>query len=144
MTVVIEHQKERLVEQVSHLEMIAQVVGLSWRSDQFLEDIKQVHTYYGVCDVGFIALSVVLDEAELVNIAVLPDFQGKGVAKELWQYALTVFADKQIQTCYLEVRESNVRAQKFYEKQGFKRVGARKNYYRDPIEHALLYKWEKQ
>ena len=41
-------------------------------------------------------------------------------------------------SAYLEVRESNMPAQKLYEKHGFVKTGERKNYYKNPIENAIL------
>lgn len=138
------HDKQQLVDKVQQLEVIAQSVGLSWTAQQFADDLLTDHTYYGVCAAGFVAVSFVLDEAELVNIAVLPAYQGTGVAQTLWESVLAFFDEKHIRTCFLEVRESNQRAQRFYEKQGFSRVGYRKHYYHNPREGAVLYKWEKQ
>lgn len=88
--------------------------------------------------VGFLNGSYVLDEAELLNIAVSEKFRKSGIAGML----VTAFEDELrklgVKTVYLEVRESNAPARKLYEKHGFTQNGLRKNYYRSPAENAVL------
>lgn len=82
----------------------------------------------------------VLDEAELLTIGVRPDDQGKGYGRAMLNHMLTRMQNDNCTRCYLEVRESNVRAIRLYESSDFARVGLRKNYYRtaDGREHAVL------
>lgn len=88
--------------------------------------------------VGFLNGSYVLDEAELLNIAVLEKSRKSGIAGML----VTAFEDElrklNVKTVYLEVREGNAPARKLYEKNGFKQNGLRKNYYSSPLENAVL------
>lgn len=88
--------------------------------------------------VGFLNGSYVLDEAELLNIAVSEKSRKSGIAGML----VTAFEDELrklgVKTVYLEVRESNTPARKLYEKHGFKQNGLRKNYYSSPAENAVL------
>lgn len=77
----------------------------------------------------FIAMQV-LDEVHLLNIAVSPMYQGQGLARELLG-ALSHWCrhTARAQWLWLEVRESNLRARRIYERHGFTQVGARKRYY---------------
>lgn len=88
--------------------------------------------------VGFLNGSYVMDEAELLNIAVCPQKRRLGIARML----IRTFEEELLQlgavAIYLEVRESNIPAQVLYKKCGFERNGLRKNYYRDPSENAIL------
>lgn len=82
--------------------------------------------------VAFTICHCVLDEATLFNIAVDPQFQGKGYGKRLLQALILQLQQNNIQTLWLEVRESNLTAQKLYESLGFNQVTIRKNYYPTP------------
>lgn len=81
--------------------------------------------------IGFAICQIVLDEATLFNIAVEPAMQGKGLGKLLLNELIIQLKEKNIQTLWLEVRESNP-ARWLYEKQGFNEVDIRKNYYPMP------------
>ena len=79
--------------------------------------------------VGFAICNVVLDEAMLFNIAVDPAEQGKGYGKTLLQGLITELSQKDVITLWLEVRESNIKAQQLYTQLGFNEVAVRKHYY---------------
>jgi len=89
---------------------------------------------------GFIVYSSVLDEGEILNIAVHPDYQGQGVARALLETALKDLRLNGVARCQLEVRVSNKAARSLYESLGFELDGVRKNYYPADIgrEDALL------
>lgn len=81
--------------------------------------------------IGFAICQIVLDEATLFNIAVELSMQGKGLGELLLNELMIQLKEKNIQTLWLEVRESNP-ARWLYEKQGFNEVDIRKNYYPMP------------
>ena len=89
---------------------------------------------------GFLIYSRVLDEANIDNVAVLPQHQGQGIGRTLVQAALRAMPQKGIQRCLLEVRESNVAARALYENNGFIVDGVRPRYYKTEQgrEDALL------
>ena len=82
--------------------------------------------------VAFAICQTVLDEATLFNIAVAPEFQGKGYGKRLLSALILQLQQQGIQTLWLEVRESNHTAQQLYTQLGFNEVTIRKNYYPTP------------
>lgn len=86
---------------------------------------------------GYAVLSAVLDEGNLDNIAVAPDYRRQGVADALLS-ALIGFGREHLSVLMLEVRASNAPAIALYEKHGFTPVGRRKNYYGAPKEDAIL------
>ena len=86
---------------------------------------------------GYAVLSVLLDEGNLDNIAVAPDYRRRGVADALLG-AVTGFGRAHLAALLLEVRASNAPAIALYEKHGFAAVGRRKNYYEAPKEDAIL------
>ena len=81
--------------------------------------------------IGFAICQIVLDEATLFDIAILPSHQGNGLGKLLLNELIAQLKEKAVQTLWLEVRESNP-ARFLYEKIGFNEVDIRKNYYPKP------------
>lgn len=75
------------------------------------------------------------DEAEILNLAVDPTVRRKGVARAL----IERLRSETEAAIYLEVRASNLGAQAFYERMGFRKKGERKAYYHRPVENALVY-----
>ncbi|HEM3473157.1 ribosomal protein S18-alanine N-acetyltransferase [Streptococcus suis] len=94
--------------------------------------------YEGQELVGFLAVQTVLDEMEILQIAVKTDFQRLGIASQLMAAVMDWDGD-----IFLEVRESNSAAQALYTRQHFTKIGKRKDYYRNPVEDAVLMKRER-
>ncbi|MCL2320684.1 MAG: ribosomal protein S18-alanine N-acetyltransferase [Oscillospiraceae bacterium] len=88
--------------------------------------------------VGFIGMWAIVNEGEITNIAVLPEYQNKGVGAKLLKKLIKLSQDKKLENLYLEVRFSNLSAQSLYRKFGFKTYGLRKCYYSDNKENAIL------
>ena len=87
--------------------------------------------------VGYIGLFVSIDAVDILNVATRPDYRRGGVATALLNHIINIY-EKEMSFLTLEVRPSNTAAIKLYESFGFERVGERKDYYRDPLENALL------
>ncbi len=87
---------------------------------------------------GYVWARFVLDEGDIGNVAVAPDFRRRGVGAALLRALLEEAARRQAAVVQLEVRESNLAARRLYEKNGFETVGKRKNYYEKPAEDAIL------
>ncbi|GAB1256348.1 ribosomal protein S18-alanine N-acetyltransferase [Aurantivibrio plasticivorans] len=90
---------------------------------------------------AYAILSVAGGEAELLNIAVASQTQGQGLARGLLDELVATIVG-QADSVFLEVRESNLRAQNLYEHYGFNQVGVRPNYYPGPNggrEDAWIY-----
>ena len=88
--------------------------------------------------VGYIGSQTVLDESDMMNVAVHPDFRRRGIAEALVMALWNRLKDKGSCKLTLEVRLSNEPAKTLYEKLGFVQVGCRRNYYRNPKEDALI------
>jgi ribosomal-protein-alanine N-acetyltransferase len=83
----------------------------------------------GTSIIGYFVAMKGVDEVHLLNITVAPDHQGQGWSRVMLD-ALAIWSRGQgAQWLWLEVRESNERAQRIYEHYGFRRVGDRKGYY---------------
>lgn len=87
---------------------------------------------------GFIIYSAVLDEADILEIAVTPEKRRHKIATELLNYFLDLCRDQNISSVFLEVRSKNLPAISLYAKCGFTPISERKNYYHYPPDDALI------
>lgn len=87
---------------------------------------------------GYLVLSSVLDEGNIDNVAVAPEYRRRGVADALVADAVRRAKEAELAFLTLEVRASNDPAIRLYEKHGFREVGRRRNYYEKPREDAML------
>ena len=88
--------------------------------------------------IGYAVAWYVADEAEIANIAVAPAMRQRGVGTQLLDRILEAAATLGARTVFLEVRESNLAAQRLYASRAFAVAGRRKLYYRRPDEDALI------
>lgn len=92
--------------------------------------------------VGYVGSQSVMEQADMMNIAVNPDYRRQGIAESLIERLVAELKDKQVSSLTLEVRASNAPAIALYRKLGFIQVGKRSNYYRNPREDALILRKE--
>jgi len=88
--------------------------------------------------IGYLAYRVVVDEMHIVLIAVHPIWRRRGIARQLLEQAMAQARQASCCKATLEVRVSNVAAQRLYFQLGFAPVGTRPRYYRRPAEDALI------
>ena len=88
--------------------------------------------------VGYIINSRYVDAWHVMNVAVHPEHQRRGVAKSLLERLFAVTRDDERRGYTLEVRVSNEGAIKLYEQLGFSSRGVRRGYYTDNREDALI------
>jgi ribosomal-protein-alanine acetyltransferase len=87
---------------------------------------------------GLAVVAQLIDECELCNLVVLPEYVSKRVGYSLLQACVEVAQRFKIPRILLEVRQSNNRAIEFYKKNGFRITSERKNYYLNPNENAWV------
>jgi ribosomal-protein-alanine N-acetyltransferase len=88
--------------------------------------------------VGYIVFWHIREDVQVNNIAVHPDFRGKGIAEALMRHVIGRVRESGATFMTLEVRPSNTAAVMLYKKLGFEILGTRKNYYTNPNEDAYL------
>ena len=88
--------------------------------------------------VGYVVALEAADEGEILNLAVAPAGRRNGLGRALVQHILEALTARGVRHVYLEVRESNAPARALYVAHGFKEVGRRKEYYRRPVEDAIV------
>jgi ribosomal-protein-alanine N-acetyltransferase len=87
---------------------------------------------------GLVVFRMVRDEAEILNLAVDSRQRRQGIGSRLVEEAIEACKAAGVKRIFLEVRESNDRARKFYSRMGFTEDGRRRQYYRQPVEDALV------
>ena len=114
-----------------------------WSEKALAEELSNSNAVFRVALIdgevaGYVGMLHVLDEGDICNVAVFDRFRRKGVASALIQHLVDYGVENQLSFITLEVRESNIGAQKFYETMGFETIGVRRNFYDNPKEHAIL------
>jgi ribosomal-protein-alanine N-acetyltransferase len=88
--------------------------------------------------VGYIIYWQIRDEVQITNLALHPDFRGRGIGETVLAVILKEVRGKGATFVTLEVRSSNTPAVSLYRKLGFKILGTRKGYYGNPVEDAYV------
>ena len=137
----------------SHVAQIAQLEKLCfsdpWSERSVASELDNKLAYWlvateGETVAGYIGSQTVLEETDMMNVAVHPDHRRKGIAEALVNALVEALKNQGSHCLTLEVRASNAPAIALYEKLGFTEIGRRKNYYRNPREDALILRkeWE--
>ncbi|HEY8259058.1 MAG TPA: ribosomal protein S18-alanine N-acetyltransferase [Gemmatimonadales bacterium] len=114
-----------------------------WSEASFHEALTSAWTFGLVAEssrgvTGYMIGREVAGTGEVLNLAVAPEFRRRGIAGTLLEAGLATFRRRHVDEVFLEVRESNRSAQALYLSRGFRPVGQRAAYYRNPREDALV------
>jgi ribosomal-protein-alanine N-acetyltransferase len=88
--------------------------------------------------VGYLLARQAADEAEILNLGVAPAARRRGIGRALVREGLAALAGRGASQVFLEVRASNAAARALYAEFGFGEVGRRREYYRRPVEDAIV------
>jgi ribosomal-protein-alanine acetyltransferase len=91
---------------------------------------------------GYLIGREAVGTGEVLNLAVAPEYRRRGIGDALLQAGLSAFRRNRVDEVFLEVRESNLSARALYARHGFRPVGQRSAYYRNPKEDALVLRLE--
>ena len=139
------HMNESHVAQVAALEKIC--FSDPWSENSVASELKNPLSCWLVAEedgevAGYVGSQTVMDESDMMNVAVHPDYRRKGIAEKLVMELVEALKKRDSRCLTLEVRASNEPARALYGKLGFVQVGLRKNYYRNPREDALILRKE--
>lgn len=128
-------------EQVAAIE--AASFSMPWSMKAFTDTVEKENFRYFVAEeageiLGYCGFLFVLDEAEIPNVCVKASARKQGVGKQMMNALAEEATKLGIHMLFLEVRESNVAARTLYKSLGFSENGIRKNFYEQPVEHAIL------
>lgn len=134
----------------SDVEEVVRLEALSygehhWSKESFYNELSNnLAHYYCAVDMekdillGYAGCWHIFEEAHITTLSVHPEHRKKGVAQSLLFALIDDCYKNKVKYITLEVRESNIPAISLYEKNGFKSIGTRKNYYQDNNENALI------
>jgi len=133
--------------EISDLAMIMklekELFSAPWSEAMFSEEIKGHYAYVLQKNeneeiIGYLSGWKLLDEFTITNIGITGNFQRMGFGTKLVKFIISKLLYEKCFKFTLEVRESNFKAIALYEKIGFEQIGLRGNYYRDPVENAVI------
>lgn len=118
-----------------------------WSENAILHEVTNPISYWLVAVengqvLGYVGSQYGYGEADMMNLAVVPDFRNRGIGQQLVTELISHLAALDVKSLTLEVRQSNAAAISLYEKMGFQQVGLRPNYYQKPKEAALILRKE--
>jgi [ribosomal protein S18]-alanine N-acetyltransferase len=117
---------------------------IPWSREAFFNELtKNQFAQYMVVEldktvVGYCGVWIIVDEAHITNIALLPEYRGMRLGEALMAKVIKLAREIGALRITLEVRVSNERAQNLYRKFGFEEGAIRKQYYTDNMEDALV------
>ncbi|CAN5221991.1 GNAT family N-acetyltransferase [soil metagenome] len=103
-----------------------------WTEAAFADLLGQAGVFAAATSDGFILCRIVLDEAEILTLSVLPEARGQGLAGRLTAAAAQIARAAGADRLFLEVSEDNIAARALYARAGFVSTGRRKAYYETP------------
>lgn len=138
----IRSMEKKDIEEVYQIELLS--FTTPWTKESLYYELEQnLFAKYLVVEfedrlVGYCGLWVIIDDAQITNIAVHPDFRGMKIGESLLKFSMQLSKEMSAKRLSLEVRVTNHIAQSLYKKVGFAPGGIRKRYYTDNQEDALI------
>ena len=133
------------IAQIADLEV--QCFSDPWSENSVRSELNNPLSLWIVaCDddsvVGYVGSQSVLGEADMMNLAVAPQYRRQSIANNLIEALVEKLDEAGVHSITLEVRVSNLPAIALYTKHGFAELGRRPNYYHNPKEDALILRKE--
>ena len=135
----------------SHVSAVAELEKLCfsapWSERSIASELQNEYSLWLVEERDGVAVAYVGSqscppEADVMNVAVAPEFRRQGIGEGLMVALMDALRAKGMESLTLEVRASNSPAIALYDRLGFTEVGRRPNYYTDPREDALILRKE--
>ncbi len=130
------------VESVHEIECLS--ITPPWTKQGFVDGLANENAKFYVAEsadgkiLGYCGLYFAADEGEITNVAVHPEYRKCGIGDQIIEAVSVDAKESGLAQIFLEVRASNMAAQRLYEKHGFVSQGIRKNFYREPKEDAIV------
>ncbi|MBP3040178.1 ribosomal protein S18-alanine N-acetyltransferase [Bacillaceae bacterium Marseille-Q3522] len=136
------YMTEEDIEEVLEIERLS--FSVPWTREAFYYELQEnrfavyLVLLHKESIIGYCGSWIVMDEAHITNVAILPEYRGKKFGRALMEKIMNVAREMGAKRMTLEVRVSNHIAQSLYRKFGFQNGSIRKNYYSDIKEDALV------
>lgn len=142
---IITRMNEKHVTQVAELERVS--FSDPWSEKSIASELENELALWLVAVendsvAGYVGSQTVMDETDMMNLAVAPELRRQGIAEKLVTELVEALKKRGSRCLTLEVRASNEPAKALYRKLDFAEAGVRKNYYRNPREDALILRKE--
>lgn len=142
---IIREMKREDVPAIAELEKIC--FSDPWSENSIASELDNPLSFWLVAEdngkiAGYVGSQAVLDAADMMNLAVSPDYRQQGIGYALVNGLVQHLQKNSVIALLLEVRVSNMPAISLYEKLGFVQVGRRPKYYHNPREDALILRKE--
>lgn len=129
------------IEQVSCIE--ESIFSIPWSKTSFEDSMNSKNTLFLIAEkeneiAGYLGMYLFGEEADISNVAVSKTHRRQRIARMLLEKGLIQMKERGVKNVTLEVRETNIPAIRLYESMGFQEVGIRKDYYKEPVENALI------
>lgn len=130
------------IEAIMHIEQRA--YDYPWSAGIFADCLHVGYSSWGLwqgCELlGYCIMSMVVEDAHILNLCIDPDHHGRGYGRQLLEHMLNLAAERKASRVLLEVRPSNISARALYRRLGFMQIGIRRRYYpaRNGREDALV------
>lgn len=116
-----------------------------WETPYFQGLLANPAVYFAIAEidgvpVSFGGMTVVIDECDIINVAVSKNVRRLGIGSAMVGHLLRICKDRGVVSVFLEHRESNIAAAALYDSYGFEIYSKRKKYYSSPTEDAILRK----
>ena len=136
---------ESHVSQVAELEKLC--FSMPWSDNAVTSELNNPLSLWVVAVdgdrvAGYVGSQAVVGEADMMNLAVYPEYRRNGIGRNLVNFLIEKLKQSENYCLTLEVRASNLGAIALYEQMGFLQVGRRPNYYKNPKEDALILRKE--
>ena len=141
MAVAVEPMQLRDIPDVLVIEKLS--FPIPWSKQAFVSELYNRHAIYLVARdndmiCGYTGMWLIFDEGHITNLAVHPAYRRRGIGRLLLNSRIQTVKKQGLRRFTLEVRRSNLAAQKLYAEFGFIQVGVRPRYYQDDQEDALI------
>lgn len=139
--ITIRFMEERDIKAVAAIEK--HIFSMPWSKQAFYDMLQNDKALYFVAEeegviAGYCGVFCIVGEGDIMNVAVVRERRGRGIASAMLHELLKQAADRGITEFTLEVRAGNTPAIHLYERLGFAIEGIRKNFYEKPTEDALI------
>lgn len=132
------------LEDIDGVYLIEQIAYKNpWTKNNFLDELKNPYSRMYVLKeqnyvLGYVGAWVVLDEADITKVTIIPNLQNKGLGKYIFTYMLKKLQEENVRQINLEVRKSNESAIHLYKLFGFEQIAIRKKYYADGEDAIIM------